>query len=132
MTNDDSAAKFLELENRASRLLDELQHLRTEANHYTQASISLESADRSIQVLASSLESAVDQFQSLISGLQDIGMPALLDRIGALESQLEAGKKDTTEAHSKSIWHLEALLDYQSRGMLGKLFGKPARPEGEH
>ena len=124
MTGEDSAARFLELEDRASKLLGELERLREETAHYSQASATLESAEHGIRELAASLESAATQLQGLVSGLREIGMPVLLDKIAALEAQADAARKEAEEAGQR----LDALLDYHSKGPLGRLFGKPRRP----
>ena len=147
MTTEDSTSKFLELEESASRLLDELERLRQETSNYEQASSSLESIGHDVRGLVTSLGSAAEQLQVLVAGLRDIGMPELLDKVASLEGRLiEAtnGIKETQRASTQSVEALrtemlselaqatensnqllDSLIEYHSRGVLGKLFGKP-------
>lgn len=145
MATENSAEKFLELENSASRLLKELEELRQESKNYEQASTNLEAAGQDVRELAKSLESAAEQLQSLVAGLRDIGMPELLDKIAGLESRFtEATReiKEVQDASSQSLAglqeeigkvderstvRLDALIEYHSKGVLGKIFGKPRR-----
>ena len=88
MTTEDSAARFLELENSASRLLDDLEQLRRETSNYEHTSTSLESLEQTVHGLANSLRLLTEELQSLVTGLRDVGMPELLDRMNAMEAQL--------------------------------------------
>lgn len=97
MTTEDSAARFLELENSASRLLDELEQLRRETSNYEQASTSLESVEQNVRGLATSLGSVTEQLHSLVTGLRDVGMPELLDRMNAMEAQLVEARRESAE-----------------------------------
>ena len=97
MMTEDSAARFLELENSASRLLDELEKLRQETSNYEQASTSLETVEQNIRGLATSLGSVTEELQSLVTGLRDVGMPELLDRMNAMEAQLIEARREYVE-----------------------------------
>lgn len=154
MTTGNNAAKFLELEDSASRLLDELEQLKTEWRRYDGASASLESVEDKVSGLTTSLEGVSGQLQSLIAGLQEIGLPALLDKLSSLESELADTKKEilvVQKANSESATVLEdmkanigdqieavrassnerldALLEFHSKSIFGKLLGKPNRPK---
>ena len=117
MTSGDTSAKFLELENSASKLLDELERLRSESAHYSQAATTLESAENQMRELSTSLQSVATELQALLVGLRDIGMPVMLDKVTALEDEAENTRQG-----------VDALLEYHSRGPLGRLFGKVRRP----
>ena len=152
MTTEDNNAKFLELEGSASRLLDELEQLRQETRRYDEASKRLESVEDNVNGLTTSLTNIAEQLRNLISGLQEIGLPALLDKISNLESELSDAKKEIqlvnatssesisavedmraniedqiTEIRASSIRRLDALIEFHSKSFLGKLFGKPAQ-----
>ena len=134
MVNQDGVAKFLELENRASQLLDELERLRDETKHYGQASDSLDSAQAGLTALTSSVLSVTEQLQSLVTGLRNVGMPQLLERMNAIEGQLaevramfDESTKDTRQALVEVGQQLNSLLEYHSKGFFGKLFGKRRR-----
>ena len=154
MTTEDNNTKFLELEGSASRLLDELEQLRQETRRYDEASTRLESVEDNVNGLTTSLTNIAEQLRNLISGLQEIGLPALLDKISNLESELSDAKKEIqlvnenssasitavedmraniedqiTEIRASSIRRLDALIEFHSKGFLGKLFGKPAQPK---
>ena len=137
MVNQDGAAKFLELENSASQLLDELDRLREEMKHYGQASASLDAAQAGLTGLTSAVAVAAEQLQSLVTGLRDVGMPELLDRMNAIEDQLSEARsrldestKDAQKDFAEVGKHLTSLIEFHSKGFWGKLFGKPRRADG--
>ena len=147
MTTEDSASKFLDLENSASRLVDELEKLRQETINYDQASNSLESIGKEVEGLATSLQSAAEQLQVLVSGLREISMPELLDKIASIDGKLADATDEIKENQNassqtievlrgemlseiarsaeKSNQLLNSLVEFHSSGIFGKLFGKP-------
>jgi len=102
MTTPDGAERFLQLENSASELLEELEQLNQESRRYSEAATSLESVESSVKGLTESLTSISQQLEGIIAGLRDIGLPAVLDKTTSLEAEIASARTELQSVQKSS------------------------------
>jgi|ERR687892_730539 uncharacterized coiled-coil DUF342 family protein len=125
MTNGDPRTRFLELEQQASEAVQQLDRLRQERQHYDEASRQLGETAEEIKNLLNPLQSVAGELKSLISGLQEAGVPVILERIETLEAQLGEVQREARDARNGINNRLDIVLEYLSRGLFRRMFGKP-------
>ena len=89
MATDERVQQFLQAEEEASRLVEELTRLKQEIQHYSAASHSLDEAGARIGSLVDEVSKATTGVGDVIKTLREIGTPELLDRLSAIEELVE-------------------------------------------
>ena len=107
MTTEDRVNKFLQAEEQANRLIDELETLRRESDSYRSA------ADR--------LDKAGDEVAHLTQRLDEIGMPALLEAQQAVLARIDE-VKTRAEERGAGIASLRRTVKISTATTVG-LFG---------
>ena len=107
MTTGKTAERFLELEARANELLNELARLRKETIHYSKAAGTLDQVSENVSSLVDKLEKLTEGLRDAVGGLRELGVGDLVDHTSKMAAQLDS------------------LMEYQSKGFFGRLFGKP-------
>src|SRR5687768_5344380 len=105
--------RFLEVEQETSELLSVLQALRTETEHYSRASRTVDEAAQHVQSLAEPLTAAAAGLDSVVHVLQEIGTPEILRRQEALQedvARIVDLLSRTQEAVSSSVAQLRQEL----------------------
>jgi chromosome segregation ATPase len=132
MTNNDPRTRFLELEQEASDAVQQLERLRQETQHYDEASRQLAGTAEEVRGLINSLQGVAGVLKDLVSGLQEAGVPVILERIEALESQLAEVRRESHDGRIGTDNRLDAIMEYLSKGFLGRMFGKPKELSSRH
>jgi chromosome segregation ATPase len=109
MTNSDPRARFLELEQQASEAVQQLDRLRQETQHYGESSHHLGEAAEELKTLVSSIQGMAEELKNLISGLQEAGVPAILERIEALEAQVGEVLTESRDRHASTDNRLDTI-----------------------
>jgi len=115
MTTPDGAERFLQLENSATELLEELEQLNQGTRHYNEAAASMESVESSVKGLTDALTSVSKQLEGVIVGLRDVGLPAVLDRTQSLESELASANIELQSVR-RSVQESSSKLEAELTG----------------
>jgi len=117
------AEQFLTTEQAASALLDELENLKAETQHYTTASMALDAAGRSLSGLANETTDLAARVRDLVLASKEIGTERLLEGLDGLTTrgtehadklqrldQLVRSFSENTSATSAAVEALAARL----------------------
>ena len=83
-----STEKFLNLEEKASQIVDELNALRNETGTYASASNNLETATSNINQLASSVQKSASELSELSKSIRETGFTEVINGIAKVEKQI--------------------------------------------
>jgi len=95
-----SVETFLEAEEAANRVVEELSKLKTETESYRTARSALDKAGTDMARLAGNLADAAQRLDAVIQTLRNIGTPELLRAQEAALSEVMALRTELAEAHS--------------------------------
>jgi chromosome segregation ATPase len=117
------AEQFLITEQAASALLDELENLKAETQHYSTASMALDAAGRSLSGLANETADLAARTRDLVLATKEIGTERLLEELDGLTTrstaqadklqrldQLVRGLSENTSAASAAVEALSVCL----------------------
>jgi hypothetical protein len=110
MATDERVAKFLQAEDEASRLVDELSRLRKETEAYSAAGRALEEAVHQLGTLVKEVSGAAGGVKEVATTLREIGTPALLRAQEALGGQISSAQKDIRGVKNTLLWALPVLF----------------------
>jgi chromosome segregation ATPase len=93
---------FLQAEEQASQLVEELTRLKAEAESYEFARLHLDQSGKEVGRLASELTVMASEFKQMIETLRSIGTPELLRQHEDAKAQLAALRESVTQAHAEA------------------------------
>jgi hypothetical protein len=94
------AEQFLETEQAASALLDELTQLKAQTRHYSAAAGALDDASRSLSEVAAHAAELVTTTRDVVVSMREIGTPQLLEKLVWLSARYEEQQGQLQEMHS--------------------------------
>ena len=123
MTTDDPVGKFLDLEQRTTAFLEELEKLREETRHYSKAADGLDSALTQFSNVSERFGDLSNGLREVVETLKEIGTPELLKSSQALQEEVQHLREEVQSFHDESTTQLKRISDYERRGFFAKLFG---------
>jgi hypothetical protein len=109
MTTNERVQQFLQAEEEASRLVEELARLKEEIQHYSDASHGLDEAVGHVGSLIGEVTKATGAVGNVIKTLREIGTPELLDRLDTLEELVEISLQERIVGELKKNKKLAAF-----------------------
>jgi len=89
MTSEQNTERFLQLEQAASQVVEELNNLKEETRHFSESSKSLDESVQAIQKLAEGLGTASSEIASLARSIREEGFSTLVDRLESLSTEFD-------------------------------------------
>jgi len=86
---DSSVTRFLEIEEEATRLVEELTRLRQETESYASAKNAIGTAGEQVASAAGALQRTAESSVAVVQSLREIGTPELLTNQQAMEARIE-------------------------------------------
>ena len=109
-SNDSNATRFLEIEEAATALIQQLQALESNVKSYSQVGDDLGKASQGLSEAASQYVGVTEQIRAVAEAMSSVGMPQLLD---AVQEATNAAQSSQTRASAASMELLDAIRQAQ-------------------
>lgn len=113
MTSDNRTERFLQLEQAASDIVDELTQLKEEAMHYSESARSLDEVVQTIRRLSDGLGTASSELSSLSRSIREEGFSTIVDSLERIHSSLDRRYNTTKKliiGGTTAIASLQAIM----------------------
>jgi|SRR5438309_1005952 len=123
------AEQFLTTEQAANALLDELENLKAETQHYSTASMALDAAGRSLSSLAGDTADLAARVRDLVLASREIGTERLLEGLDRLTTR-GAEQKEKLQELDNLVRHALTQLQGQSDTLASSVNGLGLKLDG--